>query len=204
MFEFGDLRFRPVEREDLKLLHVWENDYELMMFSRSRPMNSRSMVQLEQQFEEWMKNERETRFIIELADLKETVGIARVEIWDGCNVRNANVGTYIGKKDLWGKGLGEQITVALLEICFNLLNVERCGASSVEYNHRAHKVLLECGFKKSGAERQSHFVNGKKWDDLYFDILREEYLQLRMDLLKKVLGDRLEEYFRRSDPTGKQ
>lgn len=101
MFEFGDLRFRPIEREDLKLLHVWENDYELMMFSRSRPMNSRSMVQLEQQFEEWMKDERETRFIIELADSKEAVGIARVEIWDGCNMRNANVGTYIGKK-VWG------------------------------------------------------------------------------------------------------
>jgi len=100
MFEFGDLRFRPIERENLKLLHVWENDYELMMFSRSRPMNSRSMVQLEQQFEEWMKDERETRFIIELADSKEAVGIARVEIWDGCNMRNANVGTYIGKKDL--------------------------------------------------------------------------------------------------------
>jgi len=200
MFEFGALRFRPVEREDLKLLHDWENDYELMMYSRSRPMNSKSMAQLEQEYAEWVKDEKETRFIIEFADLKEAVGIARIELGDWCYVRAANVGTFIGKKNLWGKGLGLQITTALLEMCFILLNVERCGAGSVEYNYRAHKVLLECGFKKSGVERQSHFVSGKKWDDFYFDILREEYLEIRLGLLKKVLGGKFEEYIKKSGP----
>jgi len=37
MFELGDIRFKPVEKDDLKLLHKWENDFELMMYSRSKP-----------------------------------------------------------------------------------------------------------------------------------------------------------------------
>jgi len=52
MFEFGNLRFRPIEKEDLKLLKEWENDFELVMYSRSRPMNFVNMSQLEKQYEE--------------------------------------------------------------------------------------------------------------------------------------------------------
>jgi RimJ/RimL family protein N-acetyltransferase len=152
---------------------------------------------LERQFEEWIKDERELHFIIELADSKEAVGIARIEKWDWAGVKTGEVGTYIGKKELWGKGLGKQITVGLLEMCFNQLNMDRCEASSVEYNPRAHKALESCGFKKTGIMRQSAFVNGRRWDRFHFDILREEYLAIRIDLLKQTLGDRLDEYLKR-------
>lgn len=194
MFEFGKLRFRPVEREDLKLLHEWENDFELIMYSRSKPMNFVNMAQLEKQYEEWVKDEKELRFIVELVDSKEAIGIARLRREDWGNVKTAEVGTYIGKKELWGKGLGRQITVALLEMSFNQLNVERCEAWSVEYNHRAHKALEACGFKKGGVMRQAAFVNGRKWDGFHFDILRDEYLKIRTDLLKQTLRDKTEEY----------
>jgi len=194
MFEFSDVRFRPVEKEDLKVLHEWENDFEVIMYSRNMPMNFVNMTQLEKRYEEWVAGEKELHFIIELVDSKEPIGIARLELHDWSNVRNAEVGTYIGKKQLWNKGLGHQITVALLEMAFNQLNMDRCEASSVEYNRRAHKVLEECGFKKSGVTRQSAFVNGRKWDRFHFDILRDEYLQVRTNLLKQVLGRKLEEY----------
>jgi RimJ/RimL family protein N-acetyltransferase len=197
MFEFGDLRFRPVEREDLKLLHEWENDFEVIMYSRGKPINFVSMAQLEKQYEEWTKDEKEIHFIIERVDLKEAIGIARIEKSDWGNVRNAGVGTYIGKKELWGKGSGKQITVALLEMCFNQLNMDRCEAWSVEYNRRAHNALEACGFKKGGVMRQAEFVNGRKWDGFHFDVLRDEYLTIRMDLLKQVLGNRLEEYVKK-------
>jgi RimJ/RimL family protein N-acetyltransferase len=186
-----------MEREDLKLMHLWENDFETIMYSRNRPMNFVSLAQLEKQFEEWMKDERELHFIIELVDSEEAVGIARIEKWDWAGVKTGEVGTYIGKKELWGKGLGKQITVGLLEMCFNQLNMDRCEASSVEYNPRAHKALEACGFKKSGIMRKSAFVNGRKWDRYHFDILRDEYLAIRTNLLKQTLGNRLDEYLKR-------
>jgi len=201
MFEFGSLRFRPIEKEDLKLLHGWENDFELMMLSRSKPMSFANIAQLERQYEEWVKDERTLRFIVELATKKEPIGIAKIEREEWANVKSANVGTYIGKKDLWGKGIGRQISVALLEMSFIQLNVERCEAFSVEYNKRAHRVLESCGFKRSGVMRRSTFVSGQKWDGYCFDILRDEYLALRMKLLKQVLGDGLEGYLEGIDPT---
>jgi len=200
MFEFGDVRFRPMEREDLKLLHGWENDFEVTMNSRNLPLNFVSMPQLEKRFEKWIQDERETRFIVELAESKEAVGIARIELMDWSNVRTADVGTYIGQKELWGKGLGKHIAVGLLEMCFNELNVDRCEASSVEYNIRAHKGLEACGFKRTGISRKSAFVNGKVWDRYHFDLLREEYLTIRMELLKSTLGEKLQAYLDRVKP----
>lgn len=199
MFEFGRVRFRALEREDLGLLHGWENDSELIMYSRSRPLNFVSLAQLEKQYEDWMKDERELHFIVELVDSKEAFGIARLQKQDWGNVKTVDIGTYIGKKELWGKGLGREITVALLEMAFNQLNAERCQAWSVEFNRRAHSALEACGFKKGGAARQTVFVNGRKWDSYYFDILRNEYLNIRLDLLKQTLGNKAEEYVRSND-----
>jgi len=197
MFELGDIRFRPVEKDDLKLLYKWENDFELMMYSRSKPLNFVSMEQLERQYDKWMKENKEVHFIVELIDTNEPIGTAVIRKEEWSNVKNADIGTYIGKKEYWGKGYGKQITVALLEMCFIFLNMERCEAWSVEYNTRAHKTLETCGFKKGGVMRQTVLVNGKKWNSYHFDILREEYTNIREGLLGKTLGEKLDKYLKK-------
>jgi len=200
LFEFAGLRFRPMEKEDLKLLHVWENDFELMMYSRSQPLNVVTMAQLEERYAEWMKNEKNIQFIVENMETNEPIGIATIrrETWG--NIPGADVGTYIGKKELWEKGFGKKITIALLEMSFIHLGLEHCQAWSVEYNTRAHKALESCGFKKGGVMRNTVYVAGKKWGSFHFDILREEYMDLRMSLLKKVLGDRVDNYLEKTRP----
>jgi RimJ/RimL family protein N-acetyltransferase len=200
LFEFAGLRFRPMEKEDLKLLHVWENDFELMMYSRSQPLNVVTMAQLEERYAEWMKNEKNIQFIVENMETNEPIGIATIrrETWG--NIPGADVGTYIGKKELWEKGFGKKITIALLEMSFIHLGLEHCQAWSVEYNTRAHKALESCGFKKGGVMRNTVYVAGRKWGSFHFDILREEYMDLRMSLLKKVLGDRVDNYLEKTRP----
>ncbi|MCK4320099.1 hypothetical protein KAW11_00645 [Candidatus Bathyarchaeota archaeon] len=42
--------------------------------------------------------------------------------------------------------------------------------------------------------RNTSLVNGEKWNSLRFDILREEYLNIRENLLRKTLGEKLDEY----------
>ena len=197
MFELGDIRFRPVEKDDLKLLYKWENDFELMMYSRSKPLNFVSMEQLERQYDKWMKEDKEVHFIVELVDTNEPIGTAVIRKEEWSNVKNADIGTYIGKKEYWSKGYGKQITVALLEMCFIFLNMERCEAWSVEYNTRAHKTLETCGFKKGGVMRQTVLVNGKKWNSYHFDMLREEYTNIREGLLGKTLGEKLDKYLKK-------
>ena len=197
MFELGDIRFRLVEKDDLKLLYKWENDFELMMYSRSKPLNFVNMEQLERHYDKWMKENKDIHFIVELVDTSEPIGTAVIRKGEWSNVKNADLGTYIGKKEYWSKGYGKQITVALLEMCFIFLNMERCEAWSVEYNTRAHKTLEACGFKKGGVMRQTVLVNGKKWNSYHFDMLREEYTNIREDLLGKTLGEKLDKYVKK-------
>jgi len=80
------------------------------------------------------------------------------------------------------------------------LNMERCQAWSVEYNTRAHRVLEFCGFKKGGVVRNTVYVAGKKWDSFHFDVLCEEYMNVRMDLLKKMLGEKTDIYLEKTRP----
>lgn len=200
MFEFAELRFRPLEKDDLKLLHVWENDFETMMYHRSQPLCTISMSQLEEKYAELMKDEKSLYFIVENTALKEPIGIAEIHRDTWGNVPAAHIGTYIGKKECWEKGLGTKITVALLEMSFIHLGLDHCQAGSVEYNTRAHRTLKACGFKKCRAMRDVMFVAGKKWDMFYFDILQEEYMNIRMNLLKKTLGDSVQDYLKKNGP----
>jgi RimJ/RimL family protein N-acetyltransferase len=147
-----------------------------------------------------MKKEKDLYFIVENVGSKEPIGFAaiRTEVWG--NVLGADLGTYIGKKELWEKGFGKKITIALLEMSFIHLNMERCQAWSVEYNIRAHRVLEFCGLKKGGAVRNTVYVAGRKWSSFHFDVLREEYLNLRMGLLKKILGEKISTYLEKTQP----
>jgi RimJ/RimL family protein N-acetyltransferase len=147
-----------------------------------------------------MKKEKDIYFIVENVESKEPIGFAaiRTEVWG--NVLGADLGTYIGKKELWEKGFGKKITVALLEMSFIHLNMERCQAWSVEYNTRAHRVLEFCGFKKGGVVRNTVYVAGKKWGSFHFDVLCEEYMNVRMDLLKKMLGEKTDIYLEKTQP----
>jgi RimJ/RimL family protein N-acetyltransferase len=144
------------------------------------------------------EKEKDLYFIVENTDSNESIGFAAIrgEMWG--NVPGADLGTYIGKKELWEKGFGKKITVALLEMSFIHLNMERCEAWSVEYNTRAHKVLESCGFKKGGVMRNTVYVAGKKWSSFHFDILHEEYMNTRMDLLKKMLGEKVDIYLEKT------
>lgn len=198
MFEFGDLYLRPIEREDIKIIHEWENDSELMMLSRTRAIHFASMVQLEKQYEDWIKESGTLRQLVALNATREAIGISRITKEDWGNVPGADIGMYISDKENWTRGFGKQVTVALLEICFNQLNVERCEAWIVEYNERAHKVLEACGFKKGGIARKNVFVNGKRWDTFHYDLLREEYVGLRNKLIKDTLGPRSDLYLERT------
>jgi hypothetical protein len=46
-------------------------------------------------------------------------------------------------------------------------------------------------------------VSGRKWGSFHFDILKEEYLNIRMDLLKRILGEKLENYLEKTQPASK-
>ena len=45
----------------------------------------------------------------------------------------------------------------------------------MEFNTRALKCYEKCGFKEYGRRRKCKFINGKYYDSISMDILREEF-----------------------------
>lgn len=194
MFEVGRIRFRPYTREDLNFIERWENEHDVTLYSRGKPLVFKNRDEIEKDFEDYLKNEDKQKFIIELKEDNKCIGIATYEDHSG-SVKNADVGTYIGEKEFWNKGIGKEIAFGLLEILIFHKNYDRVVAWSASINKRAHKVLEALGFKKSGIARKSGYLFGKRIDWYMFDVLREEYMEKRDEYMDKYLQNK-EEYIR--------
>jgi len=195
MFEIGRIRFRPISKEDLSFLERWENNFRVTLYARAQPLVFKNTQDIENEFEEYMENGDKHQFMLEKKKDDKKIGIASYK--DRSNsVKNASLGTYIGEPEEWNQGIGSEITLGLCEMLFFQKNYDRLSARSASFNKRAQNILEDVGFKETGRARKSGYVFGKRIDWVIFDLLREEYMPERQELLKKILGERKEEYIK--------
>ncbi len=98
-----------------------------------------------------------------------------VVTWPG---RDAFVGLGIGETEYWSKGYGTDVMNVLLRFAFTEVNLQRVTLTVFEYNTRAIRSYEKAGFRHEGRKRRSLNREGKRWDELYMGILREEWLEL--------------------------
>lgn len=193
MFRIGGIRLRPLERNDLALVHELENDEQGTFYARGMPLNFKTMDEVVQEYEEDIKKNIRRRFVVEPEDGK-SMGIASVYDNPG-TIKRAGIGLFL-KKEYWNSGIGKIATLGLLEMLFIFSNYERVEAWSAEYNKRAHKVLMANGLVLEGKLRKAIYVSGRYYDWYIFGELREEYMEKREGLLKGILNKNYEEYLR--------
>jgi RimJ/RimL family protein N-acetyltransferase len=90
--------------------------------------------------------------------------------------REAFMGINIGERDFWGKGYGTDALRVLLRYAFDELNLYRVSLSVLEGNERAMRSYEKCGFRYEGRERRVWAYDGRRWDEIYMGLLREEWL----------------------------
>ena len=95
--------------------------------------------------------------------------------WSG---RDAFVGLGIGETDYWSKGYGTDAMNVLLRFAFTEINLKRITLTVFEYNPRAIRSYEKVGFRHEGCKRLLLNREGRRWDELYMGILREEWLAL--------------------------
>jgi RimJ/RimL family protein N-acetyltransferase len=89
--------------------------------------------------------------------------------------REAFMGIQIGERDYWGKGYGTDALRVLLRFGFEELNLQRVSLSVLEGNERAMRSYEKCGFRYEGRERQTWAYDGRRWDEIYMGLVREEW-----------------------------
>jgi ribosomal-protein-alanine N-acetyltransferase len=89
----------------------------------------------------------------------------------------ADVGYFIGRKELWRQGYATEAISVALEFAFNRLKLHRLQAGVCGQHSGGIGVLQKLGFVREGTLRKKlKLRTGNGWDDhLLFGILREEW-----------------------------
>ncbi len=167
---------RTLEREDLKHLHKWQNDGEIMRLARSYPDNMASMESLQGEYEKAIKGEDYEKqvFIIEENSSGKAIGWASIRHWAKKPV-GADIGLAIGEKKYWRKGYGTEIAKLLQEEVFEQLGYHRAEWWTNSDNKGSLALAKKMGFKEEGRLRDAVFYDNRYHDIIALGILREEY-----------------------------
>lgn len=170
------VRLRKLEREDLKLLHAWLNDRDLMAWARFTPDHMMSFSALEKEYERELSGEERDRvtYIVEDRDGGHAIGWCVVRTWDRKHV-NAGIGIGLGDKEMWGKGYGTEALRLLLSIVFDQQGWHRAELWTLAENVRAIRSFEKAGFREEGRERESAYYDGAYHDVVLMGQLKSEW-----------------------------
>ena len=89
--------------------------------------------------------------------------------------QTADFGTFIGDDENHSKGYGTEAGRLILGYGFNTLNLRNIMLRVFDFNKAAIACYEKLGFKRIGVRRQAYFIGGQFHDEVYMDILREEF-----------------------------
>ncbi len=173
MYQGTKVRLRPLEKKHLPKCVVWLNDPEVTeTLSFSEPI---SMEGEQRWYENLLRDKSSKIYAIETVKGEHigNVGLSDIDLHN----RKAELGIFIGEKNLWGKGYGTEAVLLALKLAFEGLNLNKVYLRTFKGNERAKKCYEKAGFIKEGVLRQDNFKNGKYIDSLVYSVLAEEYFQ---------------------------
>jgi RimJ/RimL family protein N-acetyltransferase len=85
----------------------------------------------------------------------------------------------IGEKDSWGRGYGTEATRLMLGHAFETLGLHRVALAVFEFNERAIRSYLSCGFVIEGRAREAIWRSGRWWDEITMSVLEPEWRRAR-------------------------
>lgn len=131
-------------------------------------------AQEEQWFDRLMNDDQTQYFTIyELPDLRPIGGVDLHNI-DQRN-RSAEVGIMIGESDARGRGNGTEATRLICDFGFNALGLHSISLMTYEWNVAGQKAYEKVGFREFGRRREARWFDGRYWDDIYYDLLANEF-----------------------------
>jgi RimJ/RimL family protein N-acetyltransferase len=100
-----------------------------------------------------------------------SVGLRDIDRLDGA----AEVAIFLADRATWGRGLGTDAMLALLDFAFGELRLERVWLRVFDYNPRAIRSYEKAGFRTDAVLRHDRFHRGRHHDTHLMAILRAEW-----------------------------
>lgn len=162
----------PLNIEDAEKYVEWFCD-----FRTTDGIGSSGKLMTVEHEKEWIMNSAKSNdFIFAIVNLENDELIGNCSIMNMNNKdRAAEVGIFIGEESNRNNGYGAEALKLLLDYGFNYLNLNNIMLGVMSFNERAIKCYEKVGFKEFGRRRESYFLNGKYYDNIYMDILAKEF-----------------------------
>ena len=84
--------------------------------------------------------------------------------------RSALLWALLGDRNYAAKGYVFRATRAMLTLGFNDFGLECVNAWAVECNHASLRILKKLNFKPIGRQRSCHYIDGRPFDRLLFEL----------------------------------
>ena len=169
------VRLRALSKKDLPFYIEWLNDPEVLVgLSIYLPL---SMEMEEKWFARILELPAEEHpMTIEAQENENWFPIGNCGFFGiDWRVRSAEFGIFIGNKQYWGRGYGQDAIRLLLTHGFGTLNLNRIFLKVYEHNKRAIRAYEKIGFVREGRLREAHFYQGKYRDVFIMGMLRGEW-----------------------------
>ncbi|EAH4373331.1 spermidine N1-acetyltransferase [Listeria monocytogenes] len=168
----GDLKLRPLEREDLKFVHRLNNDAKIMSYWFEEPYEA--FVELQELYDKHIHDQSERRFILELDG--QMVGLVELMEIDYIH-RRAEFQIIIDPK-FQGHGYAVSATKLAMKYAFHVLNLHKLYLVVDKVNEKAIHVYEKVGFIREGKLIDEFFVDGTYHDAIRMCIFQHQYREM--------------------------
>ncbi|EAF2237597.1 spermidine N1-acetyltransferase [Listeria monocytogenes] len=168
----GDLKLRPLEREDLKFVHRLNNDAKIMSYWFEEPYEA--FVELQELYDKHIHDQSERRFILELDG--QMVGLVELMEIDYIH-RRAEFQIIIDPK-FQGHGYAVSATKLAMKYAFHVLNLHKLYLVVDKVNEKAIHVYEKVGFIREGELIDEFFVDRTYHDAIRMCIFQHQYQEM--------------------------
>jgi RimJ/RimL family protein N-acetyltransferase len=166
---------RKLEPEDAPNLYRYRNDPHV-----TRGLGGFSSGYSLQAIKDWIERRSESSqdLLWAIADQESNICLGHAGLYHvDHRVRASEFGILIGDSSRWGKGIGREVTSAILTYGFDELNMNRVELSVLQSNAPAIRLYQSLGFVEEGVKRQAQYRAGEYLDVVMMSILRSERKQ---------------------------
>jgi ribosomal-protein-alanine N-acetyltransferase len=172
--ELERVRLRQIEESDANALFAIHSDLEVARYQSKPAMTDRAQAEeLVKRIRAGYEDGRSLQLGIERKEDGVLIGYCLLFHFDEEN-RRAEIGYSLGRP-YWGRGYMHEALLALLEIAFGALGLNRLEADIDPRNAPSARSLERLGFKKEGYLRERWIVNGEVSDTALYGLLHSEW-----------------------------
>jgi RimJ/RimL family protein N-acetyltransferase len=166
------VRLAPLDEADREPLFRWINDRELVTLSAAFAPVERSAH--DAWFDAIRSRQDTAIFAIRLRGASRLVGSCQLHSIDPLH-GTAELQIRIGERDVWGRGLGEEAVLMLLDYGYWELGLHRIHLHVLATNERALRLYERVGFRREGVLREAALIDNRRSDLVVMAKLRSDH-----------------------------